>query len=136
MTAGLSRIAAAVGLLLTLGGTPLQAAEPVSIQVKMPLLTCNKGILEHNECILTGTMRARGPETLNGPLRYYCVIRYAYVAAGNESQAIRFNGQLVHHGELTMVQGKGNKELSEQLVLSLSSRASQMDITDIGCERE
>lgn len=136
MTALFPRIAAAVGTFLTFTATPLWAAEQVSIQVKMPALVCNKGVLEHNECILSGTMQTRGPEILNGPLRYYCVIRYSYVAAGSESQAIRFNGQVLHHGELTMVKGKGNKELAEQVVLKLSRHARQIEISEMGCERE
>ncbi len=129
-------VAAGLIMTLTLAASPLLAAEPVSIQVSMPSLTCNKEGMEPNGCILSGTLRARGPETLNGPLRYYCDIKYTYIAAGSESQAIRFNGRALHHGELTLVNGKANRELAEQLILKLSSHARQVEIAEIGCERE
>lgn len=102
----------------------------------MPSLTCGKDGLEPHECILNGTMRLRGADNLNGPIRYYCDVRYNYVAAGNESQAIRFNGRTLFHGEETLVQGRAKRELAEKLILKLSSNARQIEVAEIGCERE
>lgn len=136
MNTHIARMAAGFTAALTLAASPLLAAEPVSIQVAMPTLTCNKEAQEHNECVLSGTIRARGPETMNGPLRYYCDIRYTYVAAGSEHQAIRFNGRVIHHGELTLEKGRTQRELAEQLTLKLSSRARLIEVAEIGCERE
>lgn len=136
MIARIIRTAAGFVMSLTLAASPLLAAEPVSIQVSMPSLACGKGTQEPNECILSGTLRARGAETLNGPLRFYCDIRYTYVAAGSENQAIRFNGRILHHGELTLKQGKTQQELAEQLTLKLSSHARLVEVAEIGCERE
>ena len=136
MNTRIARMAAGLTTVLTLAAGPLIAAEPVSIQVAMPSLVCGKGILEPNECVLSGTIRARGPETMNGPLRYYCDIKYTYVAAGSENQAIRFNGRVLHHGELTLEKGRAQRELAEQLTLKLSSHARQIEVAEIGCERE
>lgn len=136
MTKQISQLAAVFGVLLTLAPSPLIAAEPVNIQVAMPSLTCGKDGTEPNECILNGTMRLRGAENLNGPLRYFCDVRYGYVAAGNESQAIRFTGRVLFHGEEKLVQGRAKRELAEKLTLKLSSNARQVEVTEIGCERE
>jgi hypothetical protein len=136
MKTGVIQVVTGLGFLLTLVSTPLLAAEPVSIQVSMPTLTCGKGELAPDECILNGTMRLRGAENLNGPIRYYCDVRYSYVAAGNESQAIRFNGRVIHHGEATLIQGRAQKELMEKLTIKLSSHARQIEVAEIGCERE
>ena len=136
MTLQIFQTAAAVSILLTLSASPLLATEPVSIQVAMPSLTCGKDGVEPNECILNGTMRLRGADNLNGPVRYYCDVRYSYVAAGNESQAIRFNGRVLFHGEEKLVQGRAKRELAEKLTLKLSSNARQIEVAEIGCERE
>lgn len=136
MTQQSSQLAAVFGLLLALTASPLIAAEPVSIQVAMPSLTCGKDGLEPNECILNGMMRLRGAESLNGPLRYFCDVRYSYIAAGNESQAIRFTGRVLFHGEEKLVQGRAKRELAEKLTLKLSSNARQIEVSEIGCERE
>lgn len=132
----ITRLTTALGIFLALSATPLLAAEPVSIQVSMPSLTCGKDGLAPEECILNGTMRLRAAETLNGPVRYYCDVRYTYVAAGNESQAIRFNGRIIHHGEATLTNGRAQKELAAPLTLKLSERARQIEVAEIGCERE
>ena len=136
MTRLITRYAVTAGALLIISASPLLAAEPVSIQVAMPTLTCGKDGLEQNECILNGTMRLRGADSLNGPVRYYCDIRYSYVAAGNESQAIRFNGRVLFRGEEKLVQGRAKRELVEKLTLKLSSQARQIEVAEIGCERE
>ena len=128
--------AVAAGVLLLLSAAPVLAIEPVSIQVAMPTLTCGKDGLEQNECILNGIMRLRGADNLNGPVRYYCDIRYSYVAAGNESQAIRFNGGVLFRGEEKLVQGRARRELAEKLTLKLSSQARQIEVAEISCERE
>jgi hypothetical protein len=127
-------LAFATAALLT--ATPLFAAEQLNIQVSMPTLNCGKGLLNPNECILGGTMKVRGSESINGSIRYYCDIRYTYVAAGSENQAIRFNGRAVHHGEITLVNGRAQKELIEKLTLKLTTHAKQIEVSDIGCERE
>ena len=136
MTQQILQLAAVFGVILTLAPSPLNAAEPVSIQVAMPSLTCGKDGMEPNECILNGTMRLRGADNLNGPVRYYCDVRYSYVAAGNESQAIRFSGRVLFHGEEKLVQGRARRELAEKLTLKLSSQARQIEVAEIGCERE
>jgi hypothetical protein len=102
----------------------------------MPSLTCGKDGAEQNECILNGTIRLRGADSMNGPVRYYCDLRYSYVAAGNESQAIRFNGRVLFRGEEKLVQGRAKRELVEKLTLKLSSNARQIEVAEIGCERE
>lgn len=130
------RQAVASGALLLLSAVPALALEPISIQIAMPTLTCGKEGLEQNECILNGTMRLRGADNLNGPVRYYCDVRYSYVAAGNESQAIRFNGRVLFHGEEKLVQGRARRDLAEKLTLKLSSNARQIEVSEIGCERE
>lgn len=135
MTIRILQISAVFSVFLTLSA-PLLAAEPVSIQVGMPSLTCGKDGVELNECILNGTIRLRGADDLNGPVRYYCDVRYSYVAAGNESQAIRFNGRVLFHGEEKLVQGRAKRELAEKLTLKLSSSARQIEVAEIGCERE
>ncbi|SJZ94115.1 hypothetical protein SAMN02745119_02086 [Trichlorobacter thiogenes] len=136
MTRLITRYAVTAGALFILSTSPLLAAEPVSIQVAMPSLTCGKDGVEPNECILNGTIRLRGADNLNGPVRYYCDVRYSYVAAGNESQAIRFNGRVLFHGEEKLVQGRAKRELAEKLTLKLSSSARQIEVAEIGCERE
>jgi len=136
MTRLITRYAVTAGALLILSAATGLAAEPVSIQVAMPSLTCGKDGAEFNECILNGTMRLRGADSLNGPLQYYCDVRYSYVAAGNESQAIRFNGRVLFHGEEKLVQGRAKRELAEKLTLKLSSNARQIEVAEIGCERE
>ena len=132
----IARYTAVVSALIAITTTMVLAAEPVSIQVAMPALTCGKDGLEQNECILNGTMRLRGADNLNGPVRYYCDVRYSYVAAGNESQAIRFNGRVLFHGEEKLIQGRAKRELAEKLTLKLSSSARQIEVAEIGCERE
>ncbi len=127
-------MALASAVILT--ATPLLASDQLNIQVSMPTLNCGKGLLEPNECILGGTMKARGSESLNGSVRYYCDIRYTYIAAGSENQAIRFNGRVVHHGEITLVNGRAQKELIEKLTLKLTSHAKQIEVSEIGCEKE
>ena len=136
MTRYISRHAVTAGVLLILTATTAAAIEPVSIQVAMPTLTCGKDGLELSECILNGTIRLRGADNLNGPVRYYCDVRYSYVAAGNESQAIRFNGRVLFHGEEKLVQGRAKRDLAEKLTLKLSSNARQIEVAEIGCERE
>lgn len=136
MTIRIPQIITILGIILTLSASPLLAIEPISIQVAMPALTCGKDGLEQNECILNGTMRLRGSDNLNGPIRYYCDVRYSYVAAGNESQAIRFNGRVLFHGEEKLVQGRAKSELAKKLMLNLSSNARQIEVAEIGCERE
>jgi len=132
----IARYTAVVSALIAITTTMVLAAEPVSIQVAMPALACGKDGLEQNECILNGTMRLRGADNLNGPVRYYCDVRYSYVAAGNESQAIRFNGRVLFHGEEKLIQGRAKRELAEKLTLKLSSSARQIEVAEIGCERE
>ncbi len=136
MTRYISRHAVTAVVLLILTATTAAAIEPVSIQVAMPTLTCGKDGLEPNECILNGTIRLRGADNLTGPVRYYCDVRYHYTAAGNESQAIRFNGRVLFHGEEKLVQGRAKRELAEKLTLKLSSNARQIEVAEIGCERE
>lgn len=128
----------AAGLLGTLlvSAQPAQAADPVTIRITMPTLTCNKGVLEPNECILNGTLRVRGPENLNGPLRYYCDLKYTYVAAGNAQQAIRFSGRTLFHGEVQLNEGRATEELTRPLTLKLSNQPRQVEVADIGCEQE
>lgn len=123
-------------LFLLFSTTVCLAEEPVSIRVNMPTLVCNKGVLEPNECVLSGTMRVRGPESLSGPIRYYCDLRYSYIAAGNENQAIRFTGRTIFHDEITVDKGRARLELTKQLTLQLTSQAKQIEVTDLGCERE
>ena len=126
------------GLLSTLlvSALPAHAADPVTIRVAMPTLVCNTGVLEHNECILNGTLRVRGPESLNGPVRYYCDLKYTYVAAGNAQQAIRFSGRTLFHGEVQLKEGRATEELSRPLALKLSNQPRQVEVADIGCEQE
>ena len=136
MTIRIPHILSILGIILTLSASPLLALEPVSIQVGMPSLACGKDGAELSECILNGTIRLRGADNLNGPVRYYCDVRYHYTAAGNESQAIRFNGRVLFHGEEKLVQGRAKRELAEKLTLKLSSNARQIEVAEIGCERE
>lgn len=129
--------AVTAGFFLTLStSSPLLAADPVNIQISMPSLSCGKGGMAPDECILNGTMRLRGAETLNGPIRYFCSIRYNFIAAGNEKQAIRFSERVIYHGEAKLEKGRGRKELAEPLTLKLSQQARQIEITEIDCERE
>jgi hypothetical protein len=132
----IARYTAVVSALIAITTTMVLAAEPVSIQVGMPSLACGKDGAELNECILNGTIRLRGADNLSGPVRYYCDVRYSYVAAGNESQAIRFNGRVLFHGEEKLIQGRAKRELAEKLTLKLSSSARQIEVAEIGCERE
>jgi len=82
------------------------ALDQITINVLMPDLTCGKGEQLPNECTLSGRLSARGPQSLNGPVNYYCDLRYTYVAAGSQQQEIRFNGRVIHHGEITLVNGR------------------------------
>lgn len=134
----ISRTVTVAGLLsiLLASSLPAQAADPITIRISMPTLTCNKGVLEPNECILNGTLRARGPESLNGPVRYYCDLKYTYVAAGNAQQAIRFSGRTLFHGEVQLKEGRATEELSRPLTLKLSNQPRQVEVADIGCEQE
>lgn len=131
-----TQLSIAFGMLLTLSASPLVAAEPVSIHVTMPSLTCGKDGMEPNECILNGTMQLRGAERLNGPVRYFCGIRYSYVAAGSANQAIRFTGRVMFHGEEKLVKGRARLELAEKLTLKLSNQARQVEVAEIGCEQK
>lgn len=110
------------------------AASQVYVQVNMPTLVCNKGLLEQNECILSGIIRVNGPAELNGPLKYFCDIRYSYVAAGSSSQSIRFNGRAIHHSEVVVENGKTRQDLTEKVELKLSENPRQVDVLEIGCE--
>lgn len=92
--------------------------------------------MEPNECILNGTMQLRGAERLNGPVRYFCGIRYSYVAAGSANQAIRFTGRVMFHGEEKLVKGRARLELAEKLTLKLSNQARQVEVAEIGCEQK
>ncbi len=125
-----------VSTVVALAASPSFANEQISIQVSMPSLVCGKGVLEHDQCILSGTMRLRGPENINGPIRYFCTMRYSYVAAGSENQAIRFNGRVIFHGESILEKGQARRELSEQLTLKLTKKARQVEVDEIGCEPE
>lgn len=136
MSAVLFRQLACACLLSVATATVCQADEAVSIRVSMPTLTCNKGVLEPNECVLSGTMRVRGPETLSGPVRYYCDLRYSYIAAGNEQQAIRFTGRTIFHDEVKLDKGKARLELARQLTLQLNTQARQIEVSDLSCEKE
>lgn len=123
---------AAVSLLQQV--TWADAAPQVYVQVNMPTLTCNKGLLEQNECILSGIIRVNGPADLDGPLKYFCDIRYSYVAAGSSNQSIRFNGRAIHHSEIVVENGKARLELAEKVALKLSENPRQVDVVEIGCE--
>jgi len=136
MSAALVRHLALISLLSAATVTACLADEPVSVRVSMPTLVCNKGVLEPNECILSGTMRVRGPETFSGPVRYYCDLRYGYIAAGNENQAIRFTGRTIFHDEVKLDKGRARLELARQLTLQLSEQARQVEVTDLSCEKE
>lgn len=111
----------------------VHALDQVNFNVVMPDLTCGKGEQLPNECIVSGRMSARGPQTLNGPVTYYCDIRYTYVAAGSESQEIRFNGRVMLHGELTVTNGRGSQMLEAPVTISLSQKARRIELAEIGC---
>lgn len=117
-------------------GSTAPAAEPLSIRIAMPALVCNKGVLEPNECILNGILRARGPESLNGPQPFYCDLRYSYVAAGSEQQAIRFIDRTLFHGSVALRQGRGTQDMTQPLTLKLSGQARQIEVLELSCEPE
>lgn len=112
------------------------ANEQLNINILMPTLTCGQGVLEPDQCILSGRLMATGSATINGTVRFYCNLRYQYVAAGSEQQAIRFTNRALFHGEVEMQNGRGRKELNEQLTLKLSSRPRQVEVLEVGCEKE
>ncbi len=129
-----TRVFFIVVILLLQQTTVVFAAPQAYIQVNMPTLICNKGLLEQNECILSGIIRVNGPAELNGPLKYFCNIRYSYVAASSSSQSIRFTGHAIYHSEVIVENGRAMYELTEKVELKLSENPRQVDVTEIGCE--
>lgn len=111
----------------------VQATDQITINVAMPDLTCGKGEQLPNECILSGRLSARGPETVNGVVKYYCDLRYTYVAAGNEQQEIRFNGRVLHHGEITLTQGRARTILETPITITLSEKARRIELAELAC---
>lgn len=112
------------------------ALDQITINVLMPDLTCGKGEQLPNECTLSGRLSARGPQSLNGPVNYYCDLRYTYVAAGSQQQEIRFNGRVIHHGEITLVNGRARQPLETPVTITLSQKASRIELTEIACYPE
>lgn len=127
-----------LALLLSILSVPgsAQALDQVNFNVVMPDLTCGKGEQLPNECTVSGRMSARGPQTLNGPVRYYCDIRYTYVAAGSENQEIRFNGRVMLHSELTVTNGRGSQMLEAPVTINLSQKARRIELAEISCYQE
>lgn len=111
----------------------VQATDQITINVAMPDLTCGKGEQLPNECILSGRMSVRGPETLSGTVKYYCDLRYSYVAAGSEQQEIRFNGRVLHHGEVTLTRGRAKTMLETPITITLSEKARRIELADLAC---
>lgn len=122
------------GLLAFPGLSPAGAA-PVTINVAIPAITCTSHEDSHT-CILSGELMARGPENLTKPVKYYCDIRYRYVAAGNETSSIRFDGRLIRHAEVTLTNGRLRQSLSEPVQLNLPKKAKNVSLTSIACEVE
>lgn len=112
------------------------ALDQISLNLLMPDLTCGKGEQLPNECTLSGRLSARGPQSLQGPLKYYCDLRYNFIAAGSEQQAIRFNGRVIHHGEITLVNGRARQPLETPVTITLSQKASRIELTEIACYPE
>lgn len=126
-------------LLLTLLSTLLllpaaaAARDEITFNVAMPDLSCGKGEQQPNECTLSGRLSARGPQTLNGPVKYYCDLRYTYVAAGSAQQEIRFSGRVLHHGEITLANGRAQSTLEVPVSITLSQKALRVELADIAC---
>lgn len=112
------------------------ALDQITINVLMPDLTCGKGEQLPNECTLSGRLSARGPQSLNKPVNYYCDLRYTYVAAGSQQQEIRFNGRVIHHGEITLTGGRAQQSLETPVTITLSQKASRIELAEIACYPE
>lgn len=112
------------------------ALDPINVNLIMPDLTCGKGEQQPNECILSGRIAVRGPQTMNGPFKYYCDLRYTYVAAGSEQQEIRFNGRVLHHGEVTLTNGRARVVLETPVTITLSQKARRIELAEIACYAE
>lgn len=121
---------------LSLAPAAASALEPINVNVVMPDLTCGKGDQLPNECTLSGRLSARGPQTMNGPYKYYCDLRYSYMAAGSEQQEIRFSGRLLHHGEITLVNGRARMPLEVPVTITLSQKAQRIELTELACYPE
>ena len=119
-------------VIAVIGYTPLATADEVNFNVLMPSLQCTNPD-QHNECILTGEMMARGPASLVKPVKYYCETNYSYVAAESAQQEIRFSKRLITHGEITMKDGKARKSISETVTLDLPRKARRVDISTMNC---
>ncbi len=111
----------------------IAVADEVNFNVAIPSLTCPGNVETPNECTLTGEMMARGPENLVKPVKYYCEVLYTYIAAETSQSAIRFNGRLIHRGEITLKNGKARKSLSEAVTLDLPRKAQKIDLSSIAC---
>lgn len=109
------------------------ALDQITINVLMPDLTCGKGEQLPNECTLSGRLSARGPQTLQGPVKYYCDLRYTYVAAGSQQQEIRFNGRVIHHGEITLIDGRARQQLESPVTITLGQQARRIELAEIAC---
>lgn len=121
--------------LLALPGSLLAASVPVTVSIAIPAITCTSHEDTH-DCILSGELMARGPENLTKPVKYYCDIRYRYVAAGNDTNSIRFDGRLIRHAEVTLINGRLRRSISEPVQLNLPKKAKNVSLTSIACEME
>ena len=112
------------------------ALDQISINVALPNLTCGKDNQQPNECTLSGIVAARGPNTLNGPIKYHCDIRYTFVAAGSDQQEIRFPGRTLHHGELVMTNGRARVPLEVPVTITLSPEARRVELAELACYQD
>lgn len=129
-----STVKRAIALMFGLFATMpvLAAADEVNFNVAMPSLQCTNPA-QFNECILTGELMARGPETLVKPVKYYCEVHYSYVAAESAQQEIRFSKRLIIRDEITLKGGKARKSLSEAVMLDLPKKARRVDLANMNC---
>ena len=129
----MSRMLLSLLTVLLLFPVSASALDQTTINVTMPDLTCGKGEQQPNECTLSGRLTARGPQSLKGLFKYYCDLRYSYVAAGSEYQEIRFTGRLLHRGEITLSNGRARTVLEVPVTINLPQKAQRVELAEISC---
>lgn len=127
---------ATIFALLTLITVPaIGHAAQATVNIAVPAITCVNQEESH-ECDLSGELMVRGPESLAGPIKYYCDVRYRYIAAGNDTGSIRFDGRMIKRGEVNLTNGRTRQSLSEPIQLNLPKKAKNVTLTSVACDVE
>lgn len=122
--------------LLLLAPSSVLGFDQLNFNLVMPELSCGKGEQQPHECTLSGRFAVRGPNELTGAVRYYCDIRYSYVAAGSESQEIRFTGRTIYHGEVQVTNGRARLQLEVPLSVSVPQKARKIELAEVACYQD